>query len=174
MNNDSRPYFRGPPTPLQSSLELPKFSLPSDTHHPLKTAGIRGFWLRYSCTRGWRPPTPQKSASSSQDPHLPTLMRILIVCQGGVIMIAHLPVRQPCPMADGAGRPHTGAWVSPRPPRPATSSRQQRRHQAAKTTAPRTGSQCQCAESTECMSAFVRIRVSKVPDKRSDHWVTQG
>jgi hypothetical protein len=28
-------------------------------------------------TRGWRPPTPQKSASSSQDPHLPTLMRIL-------------------------------------------------------------------------------------------------
>eukprot|EP01047_Picozoa_sp_COSAG01_P004577 COSAG01_NODE_152_length_23937_cov_122.193976_7_plen_93_part_00 len=28
-------------------------------------------------TRGWRPPTPQNSASGSQDPHLPTLMRIL-------------------------------------------------------------------------------------------------
>jgi hypothetical protein len=29
-------------------------------------------------TRGcWRPPTPQKSASGSQDPHLPTLLRIL-------------------------------------------------------------------------------------------------
>eukprot|EP01047_Picozoa_sp_COSAG01_P013979 COSAG01_NODE_671_length_14345_cov_229.934728_7_plen_83_part_00 len=27
-------------------------------------------------TRGWRPPTPQKPASSSQDPHLPTLLRI--------------------------------------------------------------------------------------------------
>jgi hypothetical protein len=70
-------YFRRPPTPLKSSLELPKFSLPSetsDTHHPLKTAGIRGFWPRYARLET---PTPQKSASGSQDPHLPTLLRIL-------------------------------------------------------------------------------------------------
>jgi hypothetical protein len=71
---DSRPYFRGPPTPLKSSLELPKFSLPNDTHHPLKTAGIPGFWTRYAQLETTH---PQKSASSSQDPHLPTLLRIL-------------------------------------------------------------------------------------------------
>jgi hypothetical protein len=55
-------------------MELPKFSLPNDTHHPLKTAGIPGFWTRYAQLETTH---PQKSASSSQDPHLPTLLRIL-------------------------------------------------------------------------------------------------
>jgi hypothetical protein len=41
-------------------------------------------------TRGWRPPTPQKSASSSQDPHLPTLLRI----QRFAIIITSTPPRQ--------------------------------------------------------------------------------
>jgi hypothetical protein len=54
--------------PPKTSLELPKFSLPSDTHHPLlKTAGIRGFWPRYA-----RLETPHP-----HPPHLTTLLRIL-------------------------------------------------------------------------------------------------
>jgi hypothetical protein len=65
--DDSRPYFRGPPTPLKSSLELPKFSSPSDTHHPLKTAGIRGFWKRYARLETTHPPKVGQRQPGSAD-----------------------------------------------------------------------------------------------------------
>jgi hypothetical protein len=70
-NYDSRPYFRGPPTPLKSSLELPKFSLPSDTHHPLKTAGIRGFWPRYARLETTHPPKVGQQQPGSTPTHPP-------------------------------------------------------------------------------------------------------
>jgi hypothetical protein len=70
-NYDSRPDFRGPPTPLKSSLELPKFSLPSDTHHPLKTAGIRGFWPRYARLETTHPPKVGQQQPGSTPTHPP-------------------------------------------------------------------------------------------------------
>eukprot|EP01049_Picozoa_sp_SAG25_P004641 SAG25_NODE_296_length_10244_cov_67.215081_3_plen_159_part_00 len=68
-NYDHRPYFAGPPTPLKSSVELQNSARRMDTYHPLKTVEIRGFWPRYATRTLLRPPTPQNSASGSQDPH---------------------------------------------------------------------------------------------------------
>ena len=62
--------FEDHPTPKILS-GAPKFSLPSDTHPPLKTAGMRGFWPRYARLETTHPPKVGQQQLGSTPTHTP-------------------------------------------------------------------------------------------------------